>query len=386
MQESTRIVRSTLTPAVAGTEMHHGPVFAAPYHAPGDPAGLPYTYARSHNPTWTHLERVIATMESGITASGEAYEARAVVFASGMGAIAAVFGAVLRPGDAVVIPANSYYTARVLLREYFMQMGIEVRTVAAMGVDAVEAVKPLLAGARLLWIESPSNPTMDVCDIAALCDAARAAGVLVAVDNTTPTTLGQKPLALGADFSVASDTKSMTGHGDILLGHVAVQDAVLLAKIDQWRTLTGGILGPMEAWLALRSIPTLPLRLARTCENALAIAEFLATRSEVQSVMYPGLKTHPGHAIALRQMTYFGPVVSFILKDQATAESFLTKAELLTEATSFGGMTTTAERRAKWGGDDVAGGFIRLSAGCEAIEDLLADLTQALDGLRGRRI
>ncbi|MCU1320793.1 MAG: Cys/Met metabolism pyridoxal-phosphate-dependent protein [Acidobacteriaceae bacterium] len=382
MQESTRIVRSTLTPVVAGTEMHSGPVFAAPYHAPGDPAGMPYTYARSHNPTWTELERVIANMESGVTASGEAYEAQAVVFASGMGAIAAVFGAVLRPGDAIVIPANSYYTARVLLREYFTQMGIEVRTVAAMGVDAVEAVTPLLAGAKLLWIESPSNPTMDVCDIAALCDAARAAGVLVAVDNTTPTALGQKPLALGADFSAASDTKSMTGHGDILLGHVAVRDAVLLAKIDQWRTLTGGILGPMEAWLALRSIPTLPLRLARTCENALAIAEFLATRSEVESVMYPGLKTHPGHAIALRQMTYFGPVVSFILKGQAAAEAFLNTAELLTDATSFGGMTTTAERRAKWGGDAVAGGFIRLSAGCEAIEDLLADLAQALDGLR----
>jgi cystathionine gamma-lyase len=377
MREETRVVRSTLTPAMAGKEMHHGPVFAAPYHAPGDPAAAAYTYARAHNPTWTELERVLGQMESGT-----AFAAKAVVFASGMAAISAVFGAVLRPGDAIVMPSNSYYTARILLREYFSKMGIEVRTVETMGADAVEAVTPLLKDARLLWIESPSNPTMEVCDIAALCDAARGSGVLVAVDNTTPTALGQRPLALGADFSVASDTKSLSGHGDLLLGHVAVRDESLLAKIDQWRTLTGGILGPMEAWLALRSIPTLPLRLERTCANAQAIAEFLVTRREVERVLYPGLPEHPGHAIAKRQMRYFGPVVSFTLRDQAAAEKFLIQAELLTDATSFGGVTTTAERRARWGGDAVAGGFIRLSAGCEAVEDLIEDIGQALDGSR----
>jgi cystathionine gamma-lyase len=374
MREATRIVRSTLTPAVAGTEMHHGPVFAAPYHAPGDPAGMPYTYARSHNPTWTELERVLAEMESN--------EARAVVFASGMAAISAVFGAVLRPGDVLVAPSNSYYTERILLREYFAKIGIEVRTIEQMGPDAVGVVTPLLKGARLLWIETPSNPTMDVCDIAELCEAAHAAGALVAVDNTTPTALGQRALDLGADFSVASDTKSLSGHGDILLGHVAVKDADLLGKIEQWRTLMGGILGPMEAWLALRSIPTLPLRMEKTCANAQAIAEFLTTRPEVEKVMYPGLKTHPGHEIAARQMRYFGPVVSFVLRDKAAAETFLARAELLTEATSFGGVTATAERRARWGGDAVAEGFIRLSAGCEEAEDLIADIAQALDALR----
>jgi cystathionine gamma-lyase len=199
MREATRIVRSTLTPAVAGTEMTRGPVFAAPYHAPGDPAGMSYTYARSHNPTWTELERVLGEMEST--------ESKAIVFASGMAAISAVFGTVLRPGDVLVAPSNSYYTARILLREYFEKMGIEVRTVERMGPDAVGVVTPLLKGARLLWIETPSNPTMDVCDIAALCEAAHAAGALVAVDNTTPTALGQRALELGADFSVASDTK-----------------------------------------------------------------------------------------------------------------------------------------------------------------------------------
>jgi cystathionine gamma-lyase len=382
LRETTKIVRSTLTPVVVGTEMHHGPIFAAPYHAPGDPTGVPYTYARSHNPTWTQLEQVLGQMESG-ELQGEAYEAHTVVFASGMAAVAAVFGAVLRPGDAVVIPSNSYFTARYLLQEYFTKMGIEVRLSEGNGQDTAA----LLKGARLLWIETPSNPTMDICDVAAMCEAAHREGVLVAVDNTTPTPLGQKPLALGADFSVASDSKSMTGHGDILLGHVAVRSAELHTKIDQWRTLTGGILGPMEAWLALRSIPTLPLRLERTCRNAQAIAEFLTTRSEVENILYPGLTTHPSHEIARRQMQFFGAVLSFTVKGvghsgKAAAELFLSKATLLTEATSFGGMTTTAERRARWGGDIVAGGFIRLSAGCEAIEDLLADIGQALDALR----
>ncbi|HMF64966.1 MAG TPA: PLP-dependent transferase, partial [Edaphobacter sp.] len=189
-------------------------------------------------------------------------------------------------------------------------------------------------------------------------------------------------LALGADLSVASDTKSMTGHSDILVGHVAVRDLELRQKIDQWRTLTGGVLGPMEAWLALRSIATLPLRLERSCQNAQRIAEFLSTRAEVQQVLYPGLPSHPGYEIAQRQMRYFGPVVSFILRDKAAAESFLAASKLLTDATSFGGITSSAERRARWGGDQIAEGFIRLSAGCEDIDDLLEDIAQALDASR----
>jgi cystathionine gamma-lyase len=223
---------------------------------------------------------------------------------------------------------------------------------------------------------------MDVYDIAALSEAAHRAGALVAVDNTTPTPLGQRPLALGADFSVASDSKSMTGHSDLLLGHVGVRDLELRAKVDQWRTLTGGVLGPMEAWLALRSIATLPLRLERSCENAQRIAEFLLTRKEVMSVLYPGLPTHPGHEIAVRQMRYFGPVLSFVLRDKQAAEVFLSKSKLLTEATSFGGVSTSAERRARWGGDAIAEGFIRMSAGCESLEDLIEDMAQALDAIR----
>ncbi|MBS1822050.1 MAG: cystathionine gamma-lyase [Acidobacteria bacterium] len=373
MHDTTRIVRSGLTRPVAGEPLHAGPVFAAPYHAPGDPTAIPYTYARAHNPTWTHLEAAIAQMESG-----EGYTASALVFASGMAATTAVFGAVLRPGDVVVLPENSYYAARVLAQEYFAKMGVELRFAATAGNAQAEK----LEGAKLLWIETPSNPTMDVCDIALLSEAAHRAGALVAVDNTTPTPLGQLPLTLGADISIASDTKSMTGHSDILVGHVAVRDPELHKKLDQWRTLTGGVLGPMEAWLALRSIATLPLRLERSCANAQAIAEFLTTRSEIQSVLYPGLPTHPGHAIAKRQMRYFGPVVSFILRDKTAAETFLAHSKLLTDATSFGGITSSAERRARWGGDAIADGFIRLSAGCEAIEDLLEDIAQALDATR----
>lgn len=372
MRDATRVIRSTVTPAVPGAPLHAGPVFAAPFHTPGDPAGVPYSYARSHNPTWTALEHSIASLESG-----PGYTATALVFGSGIAACAAVFGAVLRPGDVVVLPSNAYYTARLLLEEYFAQMGIVLRQAPTAG----NAQGEHLHGARLLWLETPSNPTMEICDIAALSSAAHRAGALVAVDNTTPTPLGQLPLALGADFSVASDTKSLSGHSDLLLGHVAVRDPDLHAKIDRWRTLTGAVPGPMEAWLALRSIPTLPLRLERTSHTALRLAEFLSTCPEVSSVLYPGLPSHPDHALAARQMKHFGPVLGFILKDKSAAETFLSKAALITEATSFGGVTTTAERRARWGGDQIAEGFIRLSAGCEDPDDLIEDIARALNAI-----
>jgi len=194
--------------------------------------------------------------------------------------------------------------------------------------------------------------------------------------------MGQKPLELGADLSVCSDSKSMGGHSDLLLGHVATRNAGLLEDIDRQRTLTGGIAGPMEAWLALRSLATLPLRLERSGANALAIAEFLEGREEVSGVLYPGLKSHKGHEIAARQMAYFGAVLGFTLRSKEAAESFLEAAELITQATSFGGIATTAERRARWGHDGVAPGFIRMSAGCEDVGDLLEDLGRALDRSR----
>jgi len=372
MREATRIVRAMLTPAVAGEAMHGGPMFAAPFHVPGDVEGVAYSYGRSHNPTWTALEWALGEMESG-----EGYRARALVFGSGMAAVTAVFGSVLRPGDAVVLPSDGYFSARLLAEEVFAKMGVEVRLAPTAG----EAQGDLVDGARLLWLETPSNPGMEVCDIAALCASAHRAGCLVACDNTTATPLGQRVLELGAEFSVVSDTKSVTGHGDLLIGHVAVREgrAELYAGLERWRTLTGSIAGPMEAWLAGRSLATLPLRLERSCANALRIAEFLSGRAEVVRVMYPGLKTHPGHAVATRQMRSFGPVVSFVLRDRGAAERFLAVAELVTGATSFGGVVTTAERRARWGHDAIEEGFIRLSAGLEDVEDLLEDIGRALE-------
>ncbi len=383
MHDSTKIIRSTLTRGAMGEPLHPSPIFAAPFHTPGDPADAPYSYARSHNPTWTALEKALGQMESGQFAPGHAeagksYRAASLVFASGMAACSSVFGAMLRPGDVAVLPENAYFALRVLMQDYFAKMGIVIRLAPTAG----DAQGECLEGARLLWIETPSNPTMEVCDIAALCERAHRAGALVAVDNTTATALGQRALALGADFSVASDTKSMTGHSDILLGHVATRDRELLQKIEEWRTLMGGVLGPMEAWLALRSIGTLSLRLERSCSNAQRIAEYLTTRTDVVgSVLYPGLETHPGHEVAARQMRYFGAVLSFNLANKAAAEMFFAKAKLITEATSFGGTCTCAERRARWGGDAVPEGFIRMSAGLEHVDDLLEDIGQALDAV-----
>ncbi|MFE6767882.1 cystathionine gamma-lyase [Streptomyces fimicarius] len=367
MGDGTRAVRAGLPEPEQFEPTLPGPVFAAHFHLSGDPVG-PYTYGRETNPTWTHLERAIGELE----APGE--EVGTTVFASGMAAITAVLLSQVRSGDAVVLPDDGYQ-ALPLVREQLAAYGVEVRT-APTGGDAQLA---LLTGAKLLWIESPSNPGLDVCDIPRLVEAAHAAGALVAVDNTLATPIGQRPLALGADFSVASDTKGMTGHGDILLGHVTCRDPRLTADVRRWRKVVGAIPGPMEAWLAHRSLSTLQLRIDRQCTTALALAEALAERAEVTGLRYPGLPTDPSYAAAARQMRRFGSVVSFELADRETAERFLSALRLVDDATSFGGVRSTAERRGRWGGDAVAEGFIRFSVGAEDPEDLLADVEQALD-------
>ncbi|WP_030576056.1 cystathionine gamma-lyase [Streptomyces anulatus] len=367
MGDGTRAVRAGLPEPEQFEPTLPGPVFAAHFHLSGEPVG-PYTYGRDGNPTWTHLERAIGELE----APGE--EVGTAVFASGMAAITAVLLSQVRSGDAVVLPDDGYQ-ALPLVREQLEAYGVEVRT-APTGGDAQLA---LLTGAKLLWIESPSNPGLDVCDIRRLVEAAHAAGALVAVDNTLATPIGQRPLELGADFSVASDTKGMTGHGDILLGHVTCRDPRLTADVRRWRKVVGAIPGPMEAWLAHRSLATLQLRVDRQCTTALALAEALAKRAEVTGLRYPGLPTDPSYPVAVRQMRRFGSVVSFELADRETAERFLSALRLVDDATSFGGVRSTAERRGRWGGDAVAEGFIRFSVGAEDPEDLLADVEQALD-------
>ncbi|MFI1964491.1 cystathionine gamma-lyase [Streptomyces pathocidini] len=367
--DGTRAVRAGLPEPVAYEPTMPGPVFAAHYHLPGDAVG-PYTYGRDDNPTWTGLERAIGELE----APGE--DVHTVAFPSGMGAIAAVLLSGVRSGDTVVLP-NDCYQAMPLIRERLESYGVEVRTAPTAG----EAQAKHLEGAKLLWIETPSNPGLDVCDIRRLADAAHEAGALVAVDNTLATPLGQRPLELGADFSVASGTKGLTGHGDVLLGYVTCRDRELAAQVKLWRKTSGAILGPMEAWLAHRSLSTLQLRIDRQTATALALAEALRERPEVTGLRYPGLPDDPSHAVAARQMRSgrFGCVVSFTLPDRAYAERFLAALRLVDDATSFGGVRSTAERRGRWGGDDVPEGFVRFSVGAEDPEDLVADVLRALD-------
>lgn len=366
MNDATRVIRAGLPAASPGGPFLPGPVFAGTYHVAGDPTNSPYTYGRFHNPTWTAYETAITELERG---------AATVVFSSGMAAVAATLSVTLTAGDALVMPADAYYTARLLATGFFATLGVEVR----LAPTADNAQRLHLHGAKLLWLESPSNPGLDVCDIALLAEAAHAAGALVAVDNTTPTCLGQQPLALGADFSLSSDTKATTGHSDLILGHVGVRDASWGEKLRAWRTQMGSAPGPMEVWLAHRSLATLHVRLDRQCKNALAIAEVLAARRDVQGLRCPGLPTDPGHAVASQQMKFSAPVVSFALATRELAERFLRSCELVFEATSFGSLHTTAERRARWGGDQVPEGFIRLSVGCEDARDLIADLQRALE-------
>ncbi|MGW2278340.1 cystathionine gamma-lyase [Streptomyces sp. NPDC001770] len=365
--DGTRAVRAGLPEPQQYEPTLPGPVFAAHFHLSGEPVG-PYTYGRETNPTWTHLEKAIGELE----APGE--EVVTTVFASGMAAISAVLFSQTRAGDVVVLP-NDGYQALPLVREQLEAYGVEVRT-APTGGDAQLAA---LEGAKLLWIETPSNPGLDVCDVRKLVEAAHAGGTLVAVDNTLATPIGQRPLELGADFAVASDTKGMTGHGDILLGHVTCRDAGLAAGVRRWRKVVGAIPGPMEAWLAHRSLATLQLRIERQCATALTLAEALTKRSEVTGLRYPGLPSDPSYPVAVRQMRRFGSVVSFELADRETAERFLEALRLVDDATSFGGLRSTAERRGRWGGDAVSEGFVRFSVGAEDPEDLLADVAQALD-------
>jgi cystathionine gamma-lyase len=292
-----------------------------------------------------------------------------------MAAVTAVFGVCLKPGDVVVLPSDSYYTTRVVASSWLGSIGVQIR----LAPTRDNAQAGFLDGARLLWLETPSNPQLELCDIRELVRAARATGALVAVDNTTATAYLQQPLALGADFAVASDTKALTGHSDLVLGHVATTSREHAAALRTWRTQHGAIPGPMEIWLAHRSLATLPLRLGRQCASAERLAAFLADQPQVAAVHYPGLPKHPGHAIAKRQMQAFGSIVSFDLGTRERAERFLGALTLVREATSFGGLHSTAERRARWSGDAIGEGFIRFSVGCEAVEDIVNDVGGALE-------
>ena len=321
-----------------------------------------HKYGRWSNPTWSALEGALEALEG----------APSIAFPSGMAATAAVFYALLGPGDRILLPADAYYTTRVFADRYLAPFGIQVEKVATLTMQDHD-----LAGFRLVWIETPSNPRLDLVDVELIAERAAAAGAVLVADNTTMTPLGQRPLDLGADIVVSSDTKAMNGHSDVVSGHVSSRRAGLIDEMSQWRNLVGAIPGPFEAWLVQRGLDTLAIRFERMCANAAAVAEHIAESSGVASVRYPGLPGHPQHDLARKQMTGFGSIVALTFTSAAAAERFIAACPFIRPTTSFGGVHTSAERRARWG-EEVPEGFVRLSLGTEPTEQLLWGIDRAL--------
>jgi len=335
---------------------------ASMFSLPGEPEAGVDAYGRMSNPTWVALEEALGHLEG----------APALAFPSGMAAITAALFATLKAGDRLLLPADGYYTPRVLADRFLTALGITVET-----RPTAQLAEGGFDGFRAVLIETPSNPGLDICDLAEVTAQVRAAGGVSIVDNTTMTPFGQRPLALGADIVLASDTKAPGGHSDLLAGHVASQDAVLFGAMRDWRTLTGSIPSAFDAWLLHRSLETLELRFERMCDSAGEIAARLAGRAGVGAVVYPGLPDHPQHALAARQMQRAGFLIGLMLDDAAAADRFIAACPLVEPTTSFGGVHTTAERRARWG-DAVPEGFLRLSVGTEPVEALWAAIDAAL--------
>ncbi len=344
----TRAVHAGLPPARDGEPFLPGPTFAAPFHLAGP--GVPAGYGRYENPTYALYEQALGELEGGA----------ALAFASGMAATSAVLLALLAPGDVLVAPDDAYPGVRRIATEHLEPRGVEVRLVAS----EMTAIRSALPGANLVWVETPSNPGLAVLDIAALAADAHASGARLVVDNTLATPYLQRPLGLGADLVVAAGTKALTGHSDLILGHVAALAADALAPLLDWRGLHGAIPGPFETWLAHRSLATLGVRVERQQANAQALYELLSGRGDVAAdVRWPSM----------------GGVLCFTLASEERAEAFLAACELVADATSFGGVHSSAERRARWGTDAVAPGFVRFSCGVEDTADLVADVERALE-------
>ncbi len=355
--DSTRCVHSGLPSGEPGDPIMPGPMLVSAYHLrpegvePGDDG-----YGRPDNPTRRLLEAAIGELEGGPS----------LVFASGQAAITALLMTTLEPGDTVVIPSDGYYQVRVFAST----------TLASLGINVIEAPTagpyPPLAGVRLVLLESPSNPGLELVDISAVATMAHAAGALVAVDNTAATPLGQRPLDLGADVVVASGTKALAGHTDVLLGYVAAREQSLLDGMQRWRNLAGAIPSPFDCWLVRRSMGTLALRLRQQSANAAALVPVLRRHPLVGAVHHPGDSAFAG------QLMILPGLVSFELPSATHVAAFLKASQLIAAATSFGGLHTTADRRQQWG-DSVPAGFVRLSCGIEDTVDLVDDVRAALD-------
>ena len=330
-------------------------------------AGGEVGYGRFGNQSWSALEAAIETLENGKT----------LLFPSGMSAIGAIFR--LLPATACIVASKNGYTGTMNVLRQLEAAGAKVRYVDVSDTDEVLAA---LEGADFAWIESPTNPALEVCDLPAVIAAAKKAGVLIGVDNTFSTGLIQKPLDLGADLSMNSVTKFISGHSDILMGSVSTNNEELLTKLGDIRKFGGAIPGPFEAWLALRGMRTLSLRLAKAQENAMELAKRLSSHPKVERVRYPGLPTDPHHERAKSFMNGFGAVLSIDVKGgPEAADKACQSSKLVTYATSLGGVETLWERRHRWGSESptIPVNLVRLAVGIEDIEDLWADIDQALN-------
>lgn len=360
--DSTRSVKAVGLERNPGDPVGPVPTLAAAYHLSADEDAGTDTYGRASNPSWRQLESALAQLE-GATA--------AVVFGSGMAALTSVLRILAEPGHTVVVPADGYYQVRAYAEEFLAARGVTV--VQARCAEMCDAA----AHADVVLAETPSNPGLDVVDLHRLAMTCRSRGAVLVVDNTTATPLGQQPLSLGADLVVASATKALSGHHDLLAGYVAGSHPDLVERVRRDRLLSGSILGAFEAWLVLRSLGTAGLRFERQCQNAAAVALMLGSHPAVRSVRYPGLPDDPAHPVAAAQMRRFGGLVSVELVDADAVHALVQRSELLVAATSFGGIHTSVDRRARWG-DPVSAGFARISLGIEDTDDLLDDLAEAL--------
>ena len=333
-----------------------------------------YDYARSGNPTRTALETALAALDGG---------AHALAFASGLAAETAVLLS-LSAGDHVIGGDDCYGGTYRLFDKVFARHGISFDFVDTRDPEEVaEAIRP---ETRLVWLETPTNPMLKLADIARIAELARARGVLTLVDNTFASPYLQRPLELGADIVLYSTTKYMGGHSDVVGGALVLNDEDLYARLKFLQNAAGGVPGPFDSWLVLRGLKTLALRMRAHSANALAVAQFLEGHPAVAQVIYPGLLSHPQHALAARQMRDFGGMISLILHGgEHAANALVTRTRLFTLAESLGGVESLIEvpagmTHASVAGSklEVPGGLVRLSVGIEEAEDLIADLAQAL--------
>jgi cystathionine gamma-synthase len=329
--------------------------------------GGPVGYGRYGNETWSALEDAISVLEGGKT----------LLFSSGMAAISAVFS--LLPEGAVIVAANNgYQGTTTLLKKLHESEKLKVRFVNLANTDECLAAIP---GAQMLYLESPINPLLEVVDLPKIIAAGKSSGCGVAVDNTLATPLLQNPLALGADISIHSVTKYLSGHSDLILGSLTTNDQALYGRLEQSRRYGGAIAGPFEAWIALRGLRTFAIRMQRSQENAMELATRLSKDSRISKVRYPGLATDSYHLLAKSFMKGFGAMISFDVNASVEQVDLMcNSSKLITNATSLGGVESIWERRRRWATESVSvpENLIRFSVGIENVDDLWADIQQAL--------